>query len=95
MGAWGTDVFANDTAADIHSEYREYLEDRIPDAEVTRLVIESFAHLRPNDMGELRVALAAAQTQVGRLDPEVKTAALAAIDHGAGLELWADAGSPH
>jgi hypothetical protein len=94
MGAWGTGIFANDTAADIRSEYREYLEDRVPDAEATRLVIESFAHLEPNDMGELWVALAAAQTQVGRLDSEVKAAALAAIDHGQGLELWAEAGSP-
>ncbi|WP_343923680.1 hypothetical protein [Rhodoglobus aureus] len=94
MGAWGTGIFANDTAADIRSEYREHLEDRVPDAEATRLVIESFAHLQPNDRGELWIALAAAQTQVGRLDSEVKAAALAAIDHGAGLELWADAGSP-
>ncbi|MGD8168567.1 hypothetical protein ACEXOS_015200 [Herbiconiux sp. P16] len=73
-------------------EYREHLEDQVPDADATRLVIESFDHLRKSDSGELWIALAAAQTQVGRLDTEVKAAALAAMDRGAGLELWADAG---
>lgn len=93
MGAWGTGIFANDTAADIRGEYREHLEDQLPDAEATRLVIESFAYLQEDNSAELWVALAAAQSQVGRLDDEVKASALAVIDQGSGLELWAEAGS--
>lgn len=92
MGSWGAGIFANDTAADIRSEYRAHLEDHVADADATRLVTESFDYLRESDSGELWVALAAAQTEVGRLDTEVKAAALAAINQGAGLELWADAG---
>ncbi|MCQ1956836.1 DUF4259 domain-containing protein [Arthrobacter sp. zg-Y826] len=93
MGAWGSGIFANDTAADIRGEYREHLEDQIPDEEATRLVIESFGYmLREDNAAELWVALAAAQSQVGRLDDEVKAAALDVIDQGSGLEEWEEAG---
>ncbi|MCC3291597.1 DUF4259 domain-containing protein [Arthrobacter sp. zg-Y1110] len=93
MGAWGSGIFANDTAADIRGEYREHLEDQIPDEEATRLVIESFGYLlREDNAAELWVALAAAQSQVGRLDDEVKAAALDVIDQGSRLEEWEEAG---
>lgn len=92
MGAWGHGIFANDTAADIRGEYREHLEDQVPDEEAVRRLIESFAYLREGRSEELWIALAAAQSQVGRLDDMVKDSALAAIDQGAGLEEWAEAG---
>ncbi|MCQ2001322.1 DUF4259 domain-containing protein [Arthrobacter zhaoxinii] len=93
MGAWGTGIFANDTAADVRDEYFEYLEDEVPDEEATRRLIDSFAYLlREDNAAELWVPLAAAQFQVGRLDGQVKAAALAAIDEGAGLDLWEEAG---
>ncbi|MCQ1953939.1 DUF4259 domain-containing protein [Arthrobacter sp. zg-Y238] len=93
MGAWGSGIFANDTAADIRGEYREHLEDQIPDEEATRLVIESFGYmLREDNAAELWVTLAAAQSQVGRLDDEVKAAALDVIDQGSGLEEWEEEG---
>ena len=91
-GSWGTGIFANDIAADIRSEYREHLEDQIPDAEATRLVIGSFAYLCDSDLGELWIGLAAAQTEVGRLDPDVQLHAIAAIDGGRGLGTWGKAG---
>ncbi|MET4060743.1 hypothetical protein ABIB35_002299 [Arthrobacter sp. UYP6] len=93
MGAWGTGIFANDTAADIRGEYREHLEDQVPDEDATRRVVESFAYLlRQDNAGELWMALAAAQAQVGRLDDGVLAAALVAIDQGSGLDVWAEAG---
>lgn len=92
MGAWGYGIFANDTAADIRGEYRELLEDQVPDAEASRRVIESFAYLLEYSPAELWIALAAAQCQVGRLDDAVKASALAAIDQRAGLEEWVEAG---
>ena len=93
MGAWGSGIFANDTAADIRGEYREHLEDQVPDEEATRLVMESFGYLlREDNAAELWVPLAAAQSQVGRLDDAVLAPALHAIDQGSGLDLWAEAG---
>ncbi len=92
MGAWGTAIFSNDTASDIRTEYREFVQDRVPDDEATRRTIASFAHLVDRDDGELWIPLAAAQSEVGRLDPEVQARAIAAIDRGADLELWAEAG---
>lgn len=92
MGAWGTAIFSNDTASDIRIEYREYVQDRVPDDEATRRTIASFAHLVEREDGELWIPLAAAQSEVGRLDADVRTRAIAAIDRGADLELWAEAG---
>ena len=93
MGAWGTGIFENDTSADVRGEYREHLENQVADEEATRLVIESFGYLLQEDnAAELWVPLAAAQSQVGRLDDAVRAAALDAIDQGIGLDLWEEAG---
>ena len=92
MGAWGTAIFSDDTAADIRSEYRELLEDKVPDQEATRRVLSSYRHLDDDEEHLLWLALAAAQSQVGRLDDEVKAKALEVIDSGRGLQLWAEAG---
>ena len=93
MGAWGPGIFSNDTASDVRSEYRELLEDQIPDEEASQRVIASNADLDPDEQHELWLALAAAQHQVGRLDDEVRRKALAVIDGEQGLELWAEAGA--
>ncbi|KAA1399578.1 hypothetical protein [Aeromicrobium ginsengisoli] len=94
MGAWGTAIFSDDTAADIRSEYRELLEDKVPDQEATRRVLSAYEHLDDDEEHLLWLALAAAQSQVGRLDDEVKAKALDVIESGRGLQLWAEAGAP-
>lgn len=95
MGAWGAGVFANDTAADIRSAYREALEDELPDDAARQRVLEQFSYLLVGDdtAGEFWIALAAAQSQVGRLDAVVRDAGLTAIDRGDGLDVWVEAGT--
>jgi hypothetical protein len=50
-------------------------------------------HLAADEEHVLWLALAAAQSQLGRLDERVKARALAIIDGGLGLELWEEAGA--
>lgn len=93
MGAWGPAIFSDDTAADIRSDYRELLEDQVPDVEATQRVIAEYAHLDADEEHVLWVALAAAQHQVGRLEDDVRDRALHVIDGRVGLELWEEAGA--
>lgn len=93
MGAWGPAIFSDDTACDVRSEYRELLEDQISDEEATRRVIEAYQHLDDDERHVLWLALAAAQSQLGRLDDGVKRRALEIIDEGHGLQLWEEAGA--
>jgi hypothetical protein len=93
MGAWGTAIFSNDTACDVRDTYRGLLEDGVSDADAMSRVITEFADLDPDEAHELWLALAAIQTQLGRLDDTVRDRALAIIDSGQGLELWAEAGT--
>jgi Domain of unknown function (DUF4259) len=93
VGAWGPGIFSDDTAADIRGDYRELLEDQVPDSEAMRRVIEAYRHLDADEEHILWLALAAAQFQWGRLDDDVKRQALQVIDSGRGLELWQEAGA--
>ncbi|MEH3033484.1 MAG: DUF4259 domain-containing protein [Aeromicrobium erythreum] len=93
MGAWGPAIFSDDTACDIRSDYRELLEDGVDDAEATRRVIADHQYLDDDQAHVLWLALAAAQSALGRLDDSVKSEALRVIDEGIGLELWAEAGT--
>lgn len=93
MGAWGPAIFSDDTACDIRSDYRELLEDGVDDAEATLQVISEYQHLGDDEVHLLWLALAAAQSALGRLDESVKAEALRVIDGEVGLELWAEAGS--
>jgi hypothetical protein len=92
MGAWGPGVFSDDTASDIRADYRELLEDQVPDEEATRRIIESYRELDKDEQHVLWLALAATQSGLGRLEDEVKARALAVIDNGVGLQLWEEAG---
>lgn len=76
MGAWGPAIFSDDTACDIRSDYRELLEDGVDDAEATRRVISEYQHLGDDEAHVLWLALAAAQSALGRLDDSVKSEAL-------------------
>jgi hypothetical protein len=92
MGAWGTAVFSDDTPLDIRGDYRELLEDQVPDDEATRRVIEDYGHLDADEEHVLWLALAAAQSKLGRLDDEVKARVLEVIDTEGGLGLWQESG---
>ncbi|HEY5050366.1 MAG TPA: DUF4259 domain-containing protein [Acidothermaceae bacterium] len=92
MGAWGPGIFSDDTASDIRGEYRELLEDQVPDGEATRRVIEAYGHLDADEEHVLWLALAATQASLGRLDDEVRARAIDVIDSGRGLHLWDEAG---
>jgi hypothetical protein len=92
MGAWGPAVFSDDTACDVRSDYRELLEDQVPDDDAARQVIASYSHLDADEEHVLWLALAAAQSKLGRLDDDVKARALDVIDTGRGLQLWEEAG---
>jgi len=93
VSAWGPGIFSDDTAADIRGDYRELLEDQVPDDEAANRVIESYNGLDDDEKHVLWLALAAAQSSLGRLSEIVKAHALHVIDDGVGLELWEDAGA--
>lgn len=78
MGAWGPAIFSDDTACDIRSDYRELLEDGVDDAEATRRVIAEYQHLGGDESHVLWLALAAAQSALGRLDDSAEDANFAA-----------------
>ena len=92
MGTWGTGTFDSDLASDVRGEYRELLEDGIADADATDKVLRSFAHAvdDPDNGACFWTGLAAAQMQVGRLDPAVRDRAVAVIDAGGDLHMWDD-----
>ncbi len=93
MGAWGPAIFSDDTACDIRSDYRELLEDGVDPEEATRRVVSEYQHLGEDEVHILWLALAAAQSALGRLEESVKAEALRVIDGEVGLQLWAEAGA--
>jgi hypothetical protein len=94
MGSWNTGVFGNDLASDVRGEYRELLEDGTLDAEALQQVLRNFAHdMDDPDNGTcFWTGLAAAQMEVGRLDPAVRDRTVAVIDAGGDLHMWDDTG---
>jgi len=94
MGSWSTGVFGNDLASDVRGEYRELLEDGAPDAEALQKVLRSFADdLDDPDNGTcFWTGLAAAQVELGRLDPAIRDRTVAVIDAGGDLHTWDETG---
>ena len=90
MSASGPGIFDDDLAWDVRTGYRHLLEDRVPDDEATRRTIAEWAGLGPDEEPVFWLALAAAQSALGRLDPEVRDRALAVIDSYAGPSRWAE-----
>jgi Domain of unknown function (DUF4259) len=90
MGTWGTGLFSNDTACDIRDFYRERIENGVEGAEATRLTVEKFRSYLddPEEGAVLLLALAVTQSKIGRLDPDIRRRALAALDGGADLAVW-------
>jgi Domain of unknown function (DUF4259) len=93
VGAWGTGIFSNDTAADIRGDLRELLEDGLtPDQATQKLVSDASTSVDdPDDATSFWTGLAAAQMSLGVLLPLVRDRAVALIDSGGDLHMWTDA----
>ena len=82
MGAWGTSLYANDSASDIRGEYVDKLRRGKSNEEATKALIEQ----NQDYMGDAEeeplfwYALADTQWNYGRLLPEVKEKALHFLD---------------
>jgi hypothetical protein len=90
MGTWGVAIFSDDIASDVRDQYREHLGDGEPDSEATRLVLEGFVEeLADYETAPIVwLALAAAQSRVGRLEERVRDEAIRVIDAGTDLPRW-------
>ncbi len=90
MGAWGPGLFSDDLACDVRSDYREMIEDGVPDDEATRRILEQYEEEAADaDEGAVFwLALAFTQSKLGRLNPHVRDRALRAIQRGEGLHMW-------
>jgi hypothetical protein len=91
MGVWGAALFSNDLACDIRDHYRELIEDGVDDAEATRLTAAKYRESLddPDEGASAILALAVTQSKIGRLDPVIRDRALAAIERGGDLSVWA------
>ena len=91
MGVWDSALFSNDLACDIRDHYRELIEDGVDDAEATRQTVAKYqGSLDDPDDGTCAIlALAVTQSRIGRLDPVIRDRALAAIERGGDLSIWA------
>jgi hypothetical protein len=94
MGSWSTGVFGNDLSSDVRGEYRMLLEDGAPDSEALQRVLRSFDHRvdDPDNGTCFWTGLAAAQMELGRLDPAVRDRTVAVIDAGGDLHMWDETG---
>jgi hypothetical protein len=90
LGAWGTGIFSDDTAADVRDDWREAIMDGLkPDQATDKLVTEHRETLDDvDDAIVFWLALAAAQQQTGRLVPAVRDRALEIIEAGGDVERW-------
>jgi hypothetical protein len=88
LGAWGTGLFSDDMACDVRDHYRELLEDGVEDGAATRLTVEKFRAYFEESDGVALLAFAVTQSRLGRLDPDIRDRALAALDRGGDLEVW-------
>lgn len=93
MGAWGTDLFDDDTALDMRADFEELLEDGYSVPEATARILEEYEEMYDDEedqRADIYLILAALQMEQHELQPEIKARALEIIANGEGLELWAD-----
>jgi hypothetical protein len=90
MGAWGTAIFSDDTAADTRDAFSDYIAEGLTSAEATgRLLAESADILADEeDAPVFWLAVAATQWKLGRLIDDVRDRAIEIIDSGADLRRW-------
>ena len=95
MGTWGVGVFAGDIAADVRGEWRDAILDGVEPESATQRLLDQFGDARADeDDGPLFwIALAAAQMETGRLQPEIRDRALSIIDSGGDVAGWESEGN--
>src|SRR4051812_31713266 len=91
MGAWGVGIFDDDVACDARNALYDLLREGHAVKEATDMVLEELSEMLEDeeDGPVVILALAAAQWEVGRLDPRIKKRALKIIDRGVDFR-WAD-----
>jgi len=94
LGAWGTAIFADDSASDVRDEWRDAILDGLSPEDATQRVLESFDEYLDEAENEklFWMALAAAQMETGRLVPKVRDRALTIIDGGGDVDRWRENG---
>lgn len=92
MGAWGTAIFSDDTAADTRDAFTDLVAEGLKPEEATdRLVAESAEILEDEDEAcVFWLALAATQWMLGRLMDSVRDRAIEMIESGTDLLRWKD-----
>ena len=94
MGAWGTSLYANDSASDIRGDYVDRLRQGQSNEEVTQELIK----MNQDIMGDVEeeplfwFALADTQWNYGRLLPKVKEKALFFLSQDGELQRWKESG---
>jgi hypothetical protein len=83
-------VFENDLASDIRAQYRSLVEGGATGEEATDRVLADWGRLADDEEDGVQIwlGLAAAQSQLGRLEDRVRDRAVAIIDAGADLDRW-------
>lgn len=92
MGAWGTAIFSDDTAADVRDAFTDFVAEGLSASEATqRLVRESTEILEDEDDAVVFwLALAGTQWKLGHLLDDVRDRAVAIIYAGDDLRRWED-----
>jgi hypothetical protein len=95
VGAWGPGIFSDDLALDVRDEWRAAILEGIAPDQATRSLVDRYSRavIGPQYETVFWTALAAAQMETGRLQAGVRDRALAIIDAGADLDLWAESGN--
>lgn len=91
MSAWGTDIFSDDLAASIRTEYNALLAIGKDGAEAEQLIMRGFVDYveqNPEEEPVFWFALALAESKKGRLSAYVKNQAMYYLDQGGDLERW-------
>lgn len=90
MGAWGTGLFADDTAADVRETFRTHIGDGLTAEQATAALCDEWDSMLevPDEASPFWLALASTQWSLGRLLPDVRVKALEILDSGADLARW-------
>jgi hypothetical protein len=95
MGTWGTGIFDDDVAGDVHDAFDDELSAGADAATAAKRVLDRFASdLDDLDEGPaIYLALAALQLEHGALQQDICDRALQIIDNGEGLDAWEEGSS--
>lgn len=95
MGTSGDSILADDDAREVYDHYRRLINQGQDDAAVRQALERSWADsIADSDDGPIFwFAVAQAQWEFGKLDPEVMRTVAEIVDGGLGLERWREGGS--